>query len=205
MLIGFSVIYFGVCLAIKAHVGLGAYDALCLTLSNVISLDFFTVGTVAIFLNSSFIVGQILLERTKFRPLELMQFLFIFFGGRILDFFVYIVFADFEVTYYFWRILIVIAALAISALGVVIVLESRFVRVPLEGFCQVLAKRYGRKLGFIRQIGDVLFFVVVLVLTFIFGAELTIREGTVICVLIFGPLLDLFQKPVRKMMTRLKV
>jgi len=150
LLIGFSVIYLGVCFAIKAHVGLGAYDALCLTISNVIPSKFFTVGTVAIILNSSFVFGQILLERKNFRPLELMQFFFIFFGGHLLDFFVYTLFADLVVSYYPWRLLLAVVAFAISALGVMIVMESRFVRVPLEGFCTLLAHKFGKKMGSIR-------------------------------------------------------
>jgi len=205
LLIVFSVIYLGVCFAIKAHVGLGAYDALCLTISNVIPSKFFTVGTVAIILNSSFVFGQILLEWKNFRPPELMQFFFIFFGGHLLDFFVYTLFADLVVSYYPWRLLLAVVAFAISALGVMIVMESRFVRVPLEGFCTLLAHRLGKKMGFIRQRGDALFFVLVLLLTFIFDDDLNIREGSVICLLIFGPLLDLFKKPVQRFMHFLKV
>jgi len=45
----------------------------------------------------------------------------------------------------------------------------------------------------------------VLLLTFIFDDDLNIREGSVICLLIFGPLLDLFKKPVQRFMHFLKV
>ena len=60
-------------------------------------------------------------------------------------------------------------------------------------------------MGSIRQRGDALFFVLVLLLSFIFSDDLTIREGSVVCLLIFGPLLDLFKKPVQRLMRFLKV
>ncbi len=202
LMLGNLIVYFGFCLAIKAAVGLGPWDAMSLAVSNMTGVK---VGTISILFNSACIVGQLLMERQNFKLIELLQFFNVFLGGIALNFFIYILFANVYIVSYPLRILTSIAAYIIVALGVVIIMETRFIRTPLEGFCHILADRCGKPMGRLRQTADIGFIITILIFTFLFKTELTIREGTIICVLIFGPVLDLFKNPLRKVMDRLAV
>lgn len=202
LMMGNLVVYFGFCLAIKAAVGLGAWDAMSLAVSNMTGIK---VGTVSILFNSACILGQLLMERQNFKLIELLQFFNVFLGGIVLNFFIYILFANVYIASYPLRILTSIVGYIIGALGVMIIMETQFVRTPLEGFCHILADRYGKPLGRLRQTADISFIIIIVILTFLFKTELTIREGTIICMLIFGPVLDLFKNPLRKVMDRLSV
>lgn len=202
LMLGNLIVYFGFCLAIKAAVGLGPWDAMSLAVSNMTGVK---VGTISILFNSACIVGQLLMERQNFKLIELLQFFNVFSGGIVLNFFVYILFANVYIASYPLRILISIAGYIIAALGVMIIMEAQFVRTPLEGLCHIFADRYGKPLGRLRQTADIGFIITILIFTFLFKTELTIREGTIICMLIFGPVLDLFKNPLRKVMDRLSV
>jgi uncharacterized protein len=93
----------------------------------------------------------------------------------------------------------------LMAIGVMTIIESQLIRNPLEGLCQVLTDRYGGRMGRLRQLSDWGFIAVALILSFRFKTKITIREGTVICMLIFGPALDFLRTPIRKVMNKLSI
>lgn len=203
LVIGVLIISFGASLAIKAAIGLSAWDAMGLTVSNISKIK---VGTVAILFNGSCIFMQMLMEKRKFRPVELFQFLNVILIGTFINMFTYNIFVNWEITYYITRLFVAIAGFAICALGVSIVLESKFIRNPLEGVCQLVSERLQKtSMGRFRQLLDFVFIAVVLILSFIFKEEIAIREGTLIAMIIFGPLLDFYKKPVGKVIDKLKI
>lgn len=61
---------FACALALKAAVGVGAWDAFAQALSDLLNIK---VGTMGMVLNCSCILGQILILRKKFRPIQLLQ------------------------------------------------------------------------------------------------------------------------------------
>lgn len=203
LVIGVLIISLGASLAIKGAIGLSAWDAMGLTTSNITKIK---VGTMTIFFNGSCILIQMLIERKKFRPIELFQFLNVFLIGVFINMYLYTIFAHWEITAYPLRFLTTVVGFAVCAFGVTIVLESRFIRNPLEGVCVLVAERSKKiTMGRFRQLLDILFIVVTLILTYVFHTELTLREGTVVCMIIFGPLLDFYKKPVAKIMDRLDI
>jgi uncharacterized protein len=202
VLLGTLIIYFGFCLVIKAGVGLDAWDALLLTVSAVLGMK---VGTLAILFSIILIAGQLVMEGRNFRPVQLLQLLSVFFGGNILNYFVYSLFCDLRFKSYPLRIVIATFSYLLIALGVIIIMESRLIRNPLEGFCQVVTDKCGGRMGHLRQMCDWVFMAIVLILSFSFKTEITIREGTIICMVIFGPALDFLRNPVRKGMNKLSM
>lgn len=98
----------------------------------------------------------------------------------ILNFFLYDVFKNVIISSYLLRMLLGICSYAINAIGVIMVLEADFVRVPLEGFLQLIAET---KTGF----------------------PITIREGTIMNAIVFGTVLDLMKEPIDKIYKRYKV
>jgi len=65
---------------------------------------------------------------------------------------------------------------------------------PLESCCMVVAKKINKNFGSVRQSVDVISIALALLITFIFRNSMTVREGTIIAMIIFGPMLDLFVK-----------
>ncbi|MDF2821231.1 MAG: hypothetical protein K0R15_1672 [Clostridiales bacterium] len=203
LIVGVLIISLGASLTIKAAIGLSAWDAMGVTVSKIIKIK---IGTVTIFFNGSCIFVQMLMEKKKFRPIELFQFLNVFLIGTFINMFIYNIFNNWEITYYAVRLLVGVVGFAVCAFGVTIVLESKFIRNPLEGVCLLVAERLQKiTMGRFRQLLDIVFIAVVLLLSFVFKEEIAIREGTLICMIIFGPLLDLYKKPVRKIIDKLKI
>jgi uncharacterized protein len=202
VMVGTFIVYLGFCFAIKAGVGLDAWDAMLTTTSAVTGIK---VGTVSILFSTVCIAGQFFIEKHHFKPIQLLQFLNVFFGGTILNFFVYVLFRNLQFTSYPIRLAVAVFAYILMAFGVMTIMESQLIRNPLEGFCQVLADKYGKRMGRIRQIGDWLFIAAALILSLGFRSEMNIREGTILCMLLFGPALDFLKKPVRSVMDKLSV
>ena len=80
-----------------------------------------------------------------------------------------------------------------------------FISFPLEGACMVISKKLNKKFGMIRQLVDILSIILALALAFIFNQSITVREGTVIGMLIYGPMLDLFMKIIMPRLKKLEL
>ena len=190
-LVGIFLIYGAVGVAIKCGIGVLPVDAAITTLSNIIHIK---VGTVAIFFHGSFLVGQIILEKKDFRKIELLQILNITFGGVVLNFVLYTLLKNFTVTFYPVRLILATAAFLVGAFGCTLVLETHFVRTSMEGFIQLMAERIGITMGTLRRRIDIFLVIITVILILITKTDWTLREGTVIAALIFGPAMDFFQK-----------
>lgn len=194
-IIGIIIIYGSVAVAIKAGIGVLPVDAAIATIADVISMK---VGTFSMLFHGSFFVGQILIEKKQFRKTEFLQILYIVLGGTVLNFILYVILKDLTFTFYPIRLIACILAFIVSAFGCTMVLETRLMRTPMEGCIQLIAERIGTKMGSLRQKIDIGLVLLSVVLTLIFRTDWTLREGTVIAALIFGPAMDFWQKYVFK-------
>ena len=189
-LAGIFLIYAAVGVAIKCGIGVLPVDAAITTLSNIIHV---IVGTVAIFFHGSFLVGQIILEKKNFRKIEFLQILYITFGGAVLNFGLYTLLKNFTVTFYPVKLVLSTASFLVGAFGCTLVLETHFVRTSMEGFIQLMAERMGITMGTLRRRIDIFLVIATVLLILITKTPLTLREGTVIAALIFGPAMDFFK------------
>lgn len=189
-LAGIFLIYAAVGVAIKCGIGVLPVDAAITTLSNIIHVK---VGTVAIFFHGSFLVGQIILEKKNFRKIEFLQILNITFGGAVLNFVLYTLLKNFTVTFYPVKLVLATASFLMGAFGCTLVLETHFVRTSMEGFIQLMAERMGITMGTLRRRIDIFLVIATVLLILITKTPWTLREGTVIAALIFGPAMDFFK------------
>lgn len=192
-LLGILLVYASVAFAIKAGIGVLPVDAAITTIADVIGMK---VGTFSMLFHGSFFVGQIVMEGRKFRKTEFLQILYITLGGSVLNFFLYTVLKNVAFTFYPVRLIVCVLAFLISAFGCTMVLETHLMRTPMEGCIQMIAERIGTTMGKLRQKIDIVLVLVSVVLTLIFGTEWTLREGTIIAALIFGPAMDFWKKNV---------
>ena len=192
-IIGIIIIYGSVAVAIKAGIGVLPVDAAIATIADVIGMK---VGTFSMLFHGSFFVGQIIMEGRNFKKTEYLQLLYLTLGGYVLNFFLYTVLKDVTFTFYPLRVFICIAAFAVASFGCMLVLETHLMRTPMEGCIQLLAERMGTTMGKLRQKIDIVLVIVSVAITLIFGVEWTLREGTVIAALLFGPMMDFWKKTV---------
>ena len=192
-IVGILLVYGSVAFAIKASIGVLPVDAAITSIATLIGMK---VGTFSMLFHGSFFLGQIAMERKNFKKTELLQLLYITLGGSVLNFFLYVVLKNVTFAFYPLRLMICVLAFAVSAFGCTMVLETHLMRTPMEGCIQMIAERIGTTMGKLRQKIDIVLVIISVAISLIFGVEWTLREGTVIAALIFGPLMDFFKKKV---------
>ena len=192
-ILGILLVYASVAFAIKAGIGVLPVDAAITSIATLIGMK---VGTFSMLFHGSFFLGQIAIEKKNFRKTELLQLLYITLGGSVLNFFLYTVLGGVSFGLYPVRLVVCVLAFAVSAFGCTLVLETRLMRTPMEGCIQLLADRMGTTMGKLRQKIDVVLVLVSVAISLIFGVEWTLREGTIIAALMFGPMMDFWKRTV---------
>ena len=192
-ILGILLVYGSVAFAIKAGIGVLPVDAAITSIAMLIGMK---VGTFSMLFHGSFFHGQIAIEKKNFRRTELLQLLYITLGGSVLNFFLYTVLRNVTFSFYPLRLIVCVLAFVVSAFGCTLVLETHLMRTPMEGCIQLLAERMGTTMGKLRQKIDIVLVLVSVAITLIFGVEWTLREGTIIAALIFGPMMDFWKKAV---------
>lgn len=181
----------GVAITLKASIGVGAWDAMSKSLALLMKIK---IGTMGMILNCSCVIGQLLLLRKEFKLVQLLQIPVSVLLGIVVNFTFYEILSKFIWEGYLIRFLFFISAIVFIALAVSAVMVLNVVTLPLEGLCMAISKKFNRKFALLRQVVDICSIIVSLMITFVFSQELTLREGTIIGMLIFGPLLGTFIK-----------
>lgn len=186
---GFMIVGTGAAFSLKANVGVGAWDALAKSISDVVSIE---VGTIGIALNCSCVLGQIIVLKKDFKLIQLLQIPLSILLGTVINLVFYNL--PFEVTSFSVGLVMFVCAITVCAFGVSMVMVLDEVTFALEAFSMALTKVLPFKFSTIRQLFDVLSVIGVVILTLVFKIELSIGVGTIIGVFIFGPMLGIFMK-----------
>lgn len=181
----------GASLGIKIAIGVGAWDALSQSISMVLGVK---VGTFSMILNISCVLVQVFLLKDRFRFNHLAQIGVSILLGTVVNFMIYKVLSEIMIDNYFISMSLFILSVVMCALGIAMITAINLISFPLESCCMVLAKKINKNFGSIRQGVDIIAIIISLIITFIFKNSMTVREGTIIAMLIFGPMLDLFVK-----------
>ena len=198
LLVGLSIMAFGVAFSIKASLGTSPISSVPYVLSLFTPL---TVGTATIIMHCFFILMQILILRKNYHFIQLMQLPIAFFFGYLTDFGVWAVRGISYHTYWQQWILCLIGILLV-AVGVSLEVKAGVVVLAGEGvvlaICQVLPVKFGyMKVGF-----DVTLVVIACVLSLVFTHQLQgVREGTVAAAIMVG----LIAKQLGKVLNRWKL
>jgi len=177
----------GASLGIKAAVGVGAWDALAQSVSTVIGMK---IGTFSMLLNISCVVLQLVMLGKRFKPLYFLQVFVAILLGYVVNFMYYTIYANITIDNYWINLVLFILSIFIIVFGVANIMAMNFISFPLEGACIVIADRFKLNFGHVRQGADILSVIIALSVALIFNDTITVREGTIIGTLLFGPLLD---------------
>ena len=192
-ILGILLVYASVAFAIKASIGVLPVDAAITSIATLIGMK---VGTFSMLFHGSFFLGQIAMEGRNFKKTEFLQLLYITLGGTVLNFFLYTVLKNVTFGFYPVRLIVCVLAFLVSAFGCTMVLETHLMRTPMEGCIQMIAERIGTTMGKLRQKIDIVLVIISVAITLIFKQDWTLREGTIIAALIFGPAMDFWKKHV---------
>lgn len=190
----------GAAISLKAAIGVGAWDALAQSFSYFTGIK---VGTVGMIFNSSCVLGQIILLRRNFRWIQLLQLPISIILGTIINFILYDALGTITIDSYFVNLLVLIAAMILVSMSVGAVMVLDVVTFALEGFCMAISTKIKPSFAKIRQGADVLSIVIILALTFAFSLPPSLREGTIINMLFFAPLMGFFMEKWRPLFKKL--
>jgi uncharacterized membrane protein YczE len=178
---------FAQCLALKANIGTGAYSAITKTLSPLLNLK---IGTIGACMNIMCILVELLILKKDFKIRHFLQFFFAMATGALTNYFYYNLLGNFQVDNYILRVGLLVLSDVVNSFAVATLLNIDYVSTPLGGACHVVSTALKKPYAFARQGVDVICIIVILIAVFFFHGELTIREGTIINALEFGPMVD---------------
>ena len=199
LLIGLSIMAFGVAFSIKASLGTSPISSVPYVISLFTPL---TVGTATITMHCVFILLQILILRKNYHPIQLMQLPVAFFFGYLTDFGVWAV-QGITCNTYWQQWIVCLIGILLVAVGVSFEVKAGVVVLAGEGvvlaICKVLPKV---KFGYMKVGFDVTLVVIACVLSIVFTGRLQgVREGTVAAALLVG----LIAKQLGKLLARWKL
>ncbi len=199
LLVGLSIMAFGVAFSIKASLGTSPISSVPYVVSLFTPL---TVGTATITMHCVFILLQILILRKNYHPIQLMQLPVAFFFGYLTDFGVWAV-QGITCNTYWQQWIVCLIGILLVAVGVSFEVKAGVVVLAGEGvvlaICKVLPKV---KFGYMKVGFDVTLVVIACVLSIVFTGRLQgVREGTVAAALLVG----LIAKQLGKLLARWKL
>lgn len=185
------VVSFGASLTLKSAIGVGAWDALAQTGSEVTGIQ---VGTIGMVLNFICIFIQLIVLKKEFKTKHALQIGLSIVLGYTVNFFYYDVLGNIVISHYYTRILMLIIGYTINAFTVAVLMLLDVVTFALEGACNVVANKRGLNFPILRQKIDIICIVIVILMALVFKFSLLVREGTIIGMILFGPIMGVFLK-----------
>ena len=186
LLVGLSIMAFGVAFSIKASLGTSPISSVPYVVSLFTSL---TVGTATITMHCVFILLQILILRKNYHPIQLMQLPVAFFFGYLTDFGVWAV-RGIHCDTYWQQWLVCLAGILLVAVGVSFEVKAGVIVLAGEGVVLAICKVFPKvKFGYMKVGFDVTLVKIACILSLSFTGQLQgVREGTVAAALLVGML-----------------
>ena len=183
LLIGLSIMAFGVAFSIKAALGTSPISSVPYAVSLFTPL---TVGTATIAMHCVFILIQILILRKNYHPIQLMQLPVAFFFGYLTDFGVWAV-QGISYDTYWQQWIICIIGIFLVAVGVSLEVKAGVVVLAGEGVVLAICKVLPIKFGYMKVGFDVTLVIIACLLSFVFTGQIQgVREGTVAAAIFVG-------------------
>lgn len=202
-----SLFFCGVGVAFTKHAELGVSPIS--SIANVVSIkfDFISFGTWLIVSNCVLLLGQIILLRRNFKPIQLLQIPLSFLFGYFTDFGLWII-EDIPNENYIVRLLLVAAGIIFIGFGIALGVIADVILNSGEAIVKAISDVTKKEFGTVKIIFDITWVLMSVVLSLIFfdGKLLGTREGTIISAVFVGVTVKFFkplmQEPLTKVLTR---
>jgi len=152
-----------------------------------------SLGTWLIIWNCILILGQILILRTEFKIIQLLQIPLSFIFGYFTDFGMWCV-SFFPAEHYITRLILVLCGIIIMGFGISLSVISNVIMNSGEAFVKAVADKTGKNFGNIKIGFDVICVIISIALSLLLfhGEIIGTREGTIISALLTGVFVKLF-------------
>ncbi len=193
-----QVIYFTVAITLlsasaafqmKLNIGMGPWDGFGKSIADASGIK---VGNAAIMMSLTCVILQLLILRKEFSITNVLSLAVGFINGKIINLFYYGVFENMNIESYLIKLILFMFSILLIAFFVSMIQTANFINLPLEGLCEAIASKGISKFSTIRQLIDILSIVSIIIITIVWKVPLTLREGTIISMILFGPLLGFF-------------
>lgn len=186
-ILGINVLAFGIVLNTKTGLGCAAVSSVNYVISRLLPIGF---GTASTLLYLVLIAIQLLIVKRLEKGI-LAQIPFSILFGLITDIYdqgIQISPADF-----LSQFIILLIAIALTALGIYLFMKADIVYNPVEGMTKTLADHFDRPVGTIKSIFDLFMVGCSLVLCFLFaGKMIGIGIGTIVSALLCGRMISIY-------------
>lgn len=171
------------------------------SVANVLSykFEFFSLGSWLIIWNCVLIVGQVLILRRQFQPIQLLQVPLSFLFGWFTDFGMWIT-SFITADIYGVRLALVFIGVIILGFGISLSVIANVIMNSGEAFVKAISDKVHREFGNVKIAFDIICVILSVVLSLAFF-DFTIvgaREGTVISALLTGVVVKIFCKLLRR-------
>ena len=174
----------GVALITLAGMGTSAVSSLSYVLTFVFPGVSF--GTFTFIVNASLVVGQILVLRREFKPLQLLQLPATFLFSVSLDLWMYLLGALTPQSYPGRWVFLLLGCICLG-IGVALEVLPDVLILPCEGFVNVVSRKYRWDFGLVKTIYDVAMVVSAAIVSLACTGQIHgLREGTLVTALIVG-------------------
>ena len=178
------------------------------SVANVMSCKFdaLSLGTWLIIWNCILIVGQIVILRKRFQPIQLLQVPLSFLFGWFTNFGMWIV-SFIPVNSYIIRLTMVIVGVIILGFGIALSVIANVIMNSGEAFVKAVSEQIHKEFGNVKIAFDVLCVIMALILSLLF-LDFTIvgtREGTIISALLTGVVVKFFTKKLQQPLNRILI
>ncbi len=176
------------------------------SVANVVSCKFISLslGKWLIIWNCVLILGQILILKKKFQPIQFLQIPLSFLFGLFTDFGMWIV-SYIPIENYFTKILLVLIGIVILGFGISLSVVANVIMNSGEAFVKAISDTTHIEFGNVKIAFDVLcvVFSVLLSLVFFHFNIVGTREGTIISAILTGTIVKFFLSRIKKPLDRI--
>lgn len=171
------------------------------SVANVMSCKFdaLSLGTWLIIWNCILIVGQIIILRKRFQPIQLLQVPLSFLFGWFTNFGMWVV-SFIPVNSYIIRLTMVIVGVVILGFGIALSVIANVIMNSGEAFVKAVSDQIHKEFGNVKIAFDVLCVIMALILSLVFFNFTIVgtREGTIISALLTGVVVKFFTKRLQR-------
>ena len=193
LVIGLFFAALGVALTKRGELGVSPISSV----ANVLSYQFtdLTLGSWLILWNCVLILGQILLLRRNFQPIQFLQIPLSFLFGWFTDFGMWLV-SFLPVQVYAVRLLMVLAGTVVLGFGITLSVIADQIMNSGEAFVKAISDVTHEEFATIKVVFDISCVLVALILSLLFfeGSIVGTREGTIIAALCTGFVVKFFSR-----------
>ncbi len=202
-----SLFFIGLGVALTKHGELGVSPIS--SVANVVSIkfDFFTFGTWLTISNCVLLLGQIILLRRNFKPIQLLQIPLSFLFGYFTDFGLWLL-NGIPNDKYIIQLLLVISGIIVLGFGITLGVIADVILNSGEAFVKALADVTKKDFGNTKVVFDISWVLLSIILSLLFfdGKLVGTREGTIISAVLVGFTVKFFkpilQQPLVKILTK---